>query len=224
MDNSKNKNYVISDVLHIEVKSINDIINEVINKAINEVINGIYGIIDTVIDKNETEDKYPICNEVEEIDKCPICFDNLSNDIKILNCGHTFHKSCIDYWVKINPTCPYCRKYINNFFNCTLINKFIYKKCKIFLDENKFSKIIINIYSLFGKLIKQYIIPTTFIKIIERKNNLCEFYFKKTTNSKIKKYTFKFNNNNITSIFTYEINNVFKKYLEFYKSIQNINH
>ena len=73
-------------------------------------------------------------------------------------------------------------------------------------------------------LTKQYIIPTTFIKFIEIQNNICDFYFKKTTNSKIKKYTFKFNNNNITSIFSYEIKNIFKKYLDFYKSTQNINH
>ena len=214
MDNSKNKIIINNDVLHIEVKSINEeintLINEVINKAINEVINGI---IETLIDKNESE----------EIDKCPICFDNINNDDdkKILNCGHIFHKYCIDCWNKINPTCPYCRKYVNNFFKCSLKTKLIYKKCKIFLYENKFSKIIIKIYSLFGREIKQYIIPTTFIKVIERKNNICEFYFKKTTNSKIIKYIFKFNNNNITSIFTSEINNVFKKYLDFYKSTQD---
>ena len=164
-------------------------------------------------------------NEQIEIEEyiCVICFDDLDNNKKILTCGHTFHNNCIDTWTKINPICPYCRKYIKNSFNCNLKTKYISKKCIIFIDETKFSKIIIEIYPLLGGKTTKYIIPTTFVQYIETKNNICNFYFKKTNNSKINKYILKFNDKNISSIFSYEINNLFKKYLDFYKSIQNIN-
>ncbi len=41
-------------------------------------------------------------------EKCPICFE-LNNDIKLIRCQHTFHKTCIDKWLTTNPTCPLCR-------------------------------------------------------------------------------------------------------------------
>ena len=28
---------------------------------------------------------------------------------KTLNCGHTFHRKCIDHWAATNPSCPLCR-------------------------------------------------------------------------------------------------------------------
>ena len=31
-----------------------------------------------------------------------------SSIIKILPCGHAFHKKCIKKWLEKNNTCPYC--------------------------------------------------------------------------------------------------------------------
>ena len=30
-----------------------------------------------------------------------------------LNCGHLFHTRCIEQWLAINQTCPYCRHMVN---------------------------------------------------------------------------------------------------------------
>lgn len=41
---------------------------------------------------------------------CSICLKNIENGYK-LSCDHdTFHKECIETWLKIKPTCPLCRK------------------------------------------------------------------------------------------------------------------
>ena len=42
---------------------------------------------------------------------CAICMvDYIDNDpLRVLPCNHRFHKACIDQWLNINKTCPYCR-------------------------------------------------------------------------------------------------------------------
>ena len=53
-------------------------------------------------------------------EECSICFEEITNNnLKTLNCGHIFHKNCIDSWLKINPICPYCREYTNKYFECS---------------------------------------------------------------------------------------------------------
>ena len=44
-------------------------------------------------------------------DNCCICMENLNdnNNIKILNCGHSFHRNCINQWNRNHPSCPLCR-------------------------------------------------------------------------------------------------------------------
>ena len=43
---------------------------------------------------------------------CPICLDNYKDKEykRTLKCGHTFHKKCIDKWIKKHNSCPICRK------------------------------------------------------------------------------------------------------------------
>ena len=47
-----------------------------------------------------------VCEET-----CTICCADIEEGDKIykLNCGHTFHKACIDPWLKKSSECPNCR-------------------------------------------------------------------------------------------------------------------
>jgi len=42
---------------------------------------------------------------------CPICLDNYKKDdiLNELKCGHKYHNTCIDDWIKNNNNCPLCR-------------------------------------------------------------------------------------------------------------------
>ena len=42
---------------------------------------------------------------------CCICLNGYVEGITLtkLQCNHEFHKSCVDEWFKINPTCPLCK-------------------------------------------------------------------------------------------------------------------
>lgn len=50
-------------------------------------------------------------------EECMICLDEISeydSEIQkfpvILECGHIFHRRCIQQWKSINHTCPLCRQ------------------------------------------------------------------------------------------------------------------
>lgn len=49
---------------------------------------------------------------------CVICFKEYENNVllRVLPCNnsHHFHKECIDRWLKLKKTCPYCRKNITD--------------------------------------------------------------------------------------------------------------
>lgn len=47
------------------------------------------------------------------IDDCSICMKKMNNEKKVaeLECSHKFHKKCINEWMEIKMTCPYCRAY-----------------------------------------------------------------------------------------------------------------
>ena len=42
---------------------------------------------------------------------CSICLDNYKKEdiLNELKCGHKYHNTCIDDWIKNNNTCPLCR-------------------------------------------------------------------------------------------------------------------
>lgn len=44
------------------------------------------------------------------VEECPICLDDLTDDVTRLACGHEFHSKCIDEWFKKDRSCPTCRK------------------------------------------------------------------------------------------------------------------
>ncbi|XP_047365876.1 RING-H2 finger protein ATL33-like isoform X2 [Vespa velutina] len=52
-------------------------------------------------------------------DVCTICFQNVSDQDKVLLCGHCFHEKCIEEWRTRGPmesrnTCPTCREKYQN--------------------------------------------------------------------------------------------------------------
>ncbi|KAK1421175.1 hypothetical protein QVD17_23320 [Tagetes erecta] len=45
---------------------------------------------------------------------CSICLEDYKPDdvVRLFpECGHLFHVTCIDTWLKANPTCPVCRNF-----------------------------------------------------------------------------------------------------------------
>ncbi len=40
---------------------------------------------------------------------CAICQEAVTCATRMRHCGHTFHGSCIDQWLQMNPRCPVCR-------------------------------------------------------------------------------------------------------------------
>ena len=45
---------------------------------------------------------------IHSSDICTICLEPCLNGVEI-ECGHIFHKKCIEKWVALNKTCPNCR-------------------------------------------------------------------------------------------------------------------
>eukprot|EP00981_Chlorochromonas_danica_P001708 scaffold369_cov177-Ochromonas_danica.AAC.41 len=47
-----------------------------------------------------------------QIPTCPICLNEmaLGESARSLRCGHLFHQQCVDEWLRVNATCPTCRK------------------------------------------------------------------------------------------------------------------
>jgi hypothetical protein len=56
--------------------------------------------------------------------ECVICQEELfvSEGIKVLDCGHSFHQECIDKWINIKNSCPSCRNYLGEEEVTPLIN------------------------------------------------------------------------------------------------------
>lgn len=59
--------------------------------------------------------------------ECVICLSNLHSEYKLLSCGHSFHKDCINRWLDSNTSCPVCRKQIDSQISANNIsNNIIY--------------------------------------------------------------------------------------------------
>ncbi len=50
----------------------------------------------------------------EDAEKCVICLGEYERDeeVRRLPCDHIFHSECIDRWLKVNRTCPSCKRSI----------------------------------------------------------------------------------------------------------------
>ena len=45
---------------------------------------------------------------------CAICLSDYESgeQLRVLPCGHRFHKACVDEWLRVNASCPTCRQHI----------------------------------------------------------------------------------------------------------------
>ena len=45
---------------------------------------------------------------------CAICLSDYEpgEQLRVLPCGHRFHKACVDEWLRVNASCPTCRQHI----------------------------------------------------------------------------------------------------------------
>lgn len=107
---------------------------------------------------------------------CPICLDNLEENVYTTGCKHSFHKECIQKHFVYSNNCPCCRRYIEvneddeinvkrkhlwrSFNECKdfkieilqVHSKHIY--AKVFESEDKhYTRYFWNMY---GKIIKTY--------------------------------------------------------------------
>jgi len=82
----------------------------------------------------------PICLIcVESIDNRKMSLNCMHTNISVLKCSHTYHKKCLNPWIKNNPLCPYCLTLINNNFQCYIINNTLKYKCICIIDRDKFT-------------------------------------------------------------------------------------
>tara|TARA_B100001287_G_C22495098_1_gene440830 strand:- start:38 stop:448 length:411 start_codon:yes stop_codon:yes gene_type:complete len=51
-------------------------------------------------------------DDIGNFEFCSICLDEEKNNLSKLECGHLYHKNCIEEWLEKDLTCPICRNNI----------------------------------------------------------------------------------------------------------------
>ena len=100
-----------------------------------------------------------IClEEIEEIEPGENTYlvENITKkykNAKSLNCGHIYHKKCIDSWIKKNPSCPYCRKFFVNKIPCYIkkVGSKLASRGTIFIDDDNNKEVNIYIKNIISK-------------------------------------------------------------------------
>jgi len=66
--------------------------------------------MDSYYDEMKPDEKevHAIGTRTHSLNKCVICLARRRTKIKIVPCGCTFHRRCIDQWLKWKLNCPIC--------------------------------------------------------------------------------------------------------------------
>ena len=77
------------------------------------------------LSKNEFNqlDNFNFCSLLNKECQCSICFEDMKENeqiVKLIGCGHLFHKICLELWLSRKPLCPNCKRNIRNniLLNC----------------------------------------------------------------------------------------------------------
>ena len=90
--------------------------------------------------------------------ECSICYELLNNEIIKTNCNHTFHKECLNKWLKIRQTCPYC--------NQKLRIEYQYGKGEIFFLHLFITLLLIFVYMLLIMLLSLVLLIIAYILVL----------------------------------------------------------
>jgi hypothetical protein len=111
--------YYFFGIIFNKALEINEsIINEIHNgKKFKIYLKNMYIIInklqkkylDNIFLKLLKKTIYKKDNINNDINKCPICLDNLTNNVFETPCNHTFHKKCLYTHLLSSLSCPMCR-------------------------------------------------------------------------------------------------------------------
>lgn len=113
---------VSTDIPNLLRTSLNNFRNNRLPASGRTTIRIPIGVVRTPINSEETDESNGISEEEFEYlydynisrdteDNCSICMENFkeNNCVIKLDCGHIFHKSCLNTWLHNHKTCPVCR-------------------------------------------------------------------------------------------------------------------
>ena len=120
----KNYNLNIQSLI-INCSAINNIINSIYYEnsysKLDEIYNRFNTITNNYYESIEILEKTTPNNNIIEFEtvvldnnntECIICKDNMNNNnnpVKLVKCGHIYHKECLLHWLKRKNECPICR-------------------------------------------------------------------------------------------------------------------
>lgn len=67
-------------------------------------------------------------NNTYEMATCNICLDDIDpTKMKMLKCGHCYHRLCINQWFDQKSDCPYCRRPVYTYINDKKMEELFYE-------------------------------------------------------------------------------------------------
>lgn len=86
----------------------------------------------------EKKSLFDAVKTVEDDAECMICFDIMTNDVKLVECPtchNLTHQDCMENWLKSKTTCIYCRSEWKNYFKEKACNGNKKNKKKLIQDD-----------------------------------------------------------------------------------------